>query len=613
MKTGKGAAVPWSLKTATLALALFAASPSPALADMTTVMVPMDDGVRLATDVYTPEDSGPWPVILERTPYNKDNEHDLGTFFNAGGYVFVAQDLRGRFASEGVDTVFFNDGDDGRATLEWIAAQGFCNGAIGTYGGSALGITQLLLAPGAADALRCQLIMVGTPDFYSHALFQGGSFRTYMVENWLAGQGSSYVLPDWEDHYILSDYWDPVRIVDDYGLVRVPALHMGGWFDIFTQGTLDSFSGYNDAGGTGARGEQHLVIGPWTHSMTINPQGDYTLSDDAVLSDEYFVYLVQTWFDHCLKGLANDADTWPATLTYRMGDFFDLSAPGHEWVEADAWPPDAPMVPFYLRGDGTLTEELPGDEGASSFTYRPWEPVPTLCGSNLFAAQHPGPCDQAPLAERSDVLVFMTPPLEEPLEVTGRVQARLLVSSDAPDTDFSVKLVDVRPDGRHELVTEGILRLRHRNGQDVEEFLSAGEVVEALVDLWSTSMVFNTGHSLGLHITSSNSPRFDPNPNTASAFRAGDEPREAGNTVHHSSARASALLLPIPGHPPVIEPEPETDAEPEGFPEGLTEEPGTEPAADAITDDGHDAPPPDGPDDPGSDENGEGCGCGMVR
>ena len=599
-----------TMKKTTLAAAaavlLFFALEDGTRADLSTVMVPMPDGVRLATDVHTPDAAGPWPVILSRTPYSKDGMVDIGSGLIALGYAFVAQDTRGRYASEGTDSVFFDDAVDGRATLEWIADQPFCDGNIGTYGGSALGITQLLLAPGAPPELKCQAIFVGTPDFYAQALFQGGSFRASMVERWLEGQESSYVLPGWEDHSLLSDYWDPVRIVERYAQVDVPALHIGGWFDIFTQGTLDSFSGYDGMGGPLARGSQYVIVGPWIHDLSAAAAGDYVLPENARLIDEINLDTI-AWFDHCLKGRANEVDAWPRVRYYRMGDFADPSAPGHAWVEADAWPPEAPVVPYYLHGDGSLSEDLPGDEGATSFTYDPLDPVRTLCGALLFGDEHPGTCDQAPLASRPDVLVFETGPLAEPVEVTGRIVARLFVSSDAPDTDVTAKLLDIRPDGTQALVTDGILRVRHRGGQDSEAFLAPGEIVSIEVDLWSTSLVFDAGHRIGLQISSSNFPRFDTNPNTGLPFRADDTTRTAVNTIHHAAGAPSALLLPMPGHPPVVEPEPETETEAvepvetvEGVPEVEAD------AAEGTPD----APAQDvGPEAGGRDG---GCGCAVV-
>ena len=585
-------------------------------AEMTSSMVRMSDDVFLATDIYTPDgEDGPWPVILIRTPYSKSGLSEFGLLAGTYGFAAVAQDTRGRFMSQGTDTVFFDDGTDGRATLEWIAGQDFCDGNIGTFGASALGITQLLMAPGAPAGLKCQFIMVATPDMYGQGIFQGGSFRTYMIETWLAGQGSSYVLPGWESNYLLSDYWDPIRIVERYGDVNVPALHLGGWFDIFTQGTIDAFTGYGEEGGDGAAGNQYMMIGPWTHStMGTTAQGELEFPEDSVMDGEDLTYIVFTWFNHCLKGIDNDVEHWPAAMIYTMGDVDDAEAPGNEWVQLDAWPPDAAAVPYYLRGDGSLSEEPPGDEGSTAYFYDPADPVPTLCGPNLTIEMHPGPCDQTPLLERGDVLMFETGVLAEAVEVTGRITARLLVSSDAPDTDFTAKLIDVYPDGRRMLIADGILRVRHRGGQDSEQFMEPGEVYEINADLWSTSLIFNTGHRISVQISSSNSPRFDPNPNTGLPFRTGETVFTATNTVHHNRANASAVLLPIAGHPPVEEPEPEAveQIEPVLEPDPDESEPVMEPIPEPA--DTADAPADNTvPDVPDEDEASDGCSCHLAE
>jgi len=513
-----------------------------------TAMVAMPDGVRLATDVYLPRGDGPWPTILIRTTYSRQGEMGgMADMLKMGGYVVVMQDTRGRFDSEGTDTVFSTATQDGQATLEWIAAQPWCDGRIGTWGPSALGIVQYMLAPNAPEALRCQFVAISTPDLY-HAGFLGGVARQSLVEGWLAWQDSEFILQEWLSHPMEDDYWDAADISGRYDEVHVPAIHIGGWYDIFTQGTLDAFVGYQEQGGAGAAGRQHLVMGPWTHigmATGERQQGELEYPAGAEMDTMELMRLTFNWYQACLLGEESRADDWPTVRYYVMGDVDNPDAPGNEWREADAWPPPATELSLYLRADGLLDATPPtADEGGNTFVYDPSDPSPTVCGANLTIKA--GPCDQREVEARDDVLIFSTPPLESPLEVTGRVRARLWLVSDAPDTDVAVRLTDVYPDGRSMLVTDGILRARFR-GLDFtrEELMIPGAPYELEIDLGSTSIAFDAGHAIRIVISSSNAPRFDPNPNTGAPLRANDEIRTATNTILHDADHPSALLLPV--------------------------------------------------------------------
>ncbi len=510
-------------------------------------MVPMPDGVRLATDVYLPPGHGPWPTILMRTPYSRGGMAKVARLFNGSGYGVVVQDTRGRFGSEGTDDPFFSAAQDGQASLAWIATQTWNDGRIGTWGPSALGINQYLMAPDAPEALRCQFVMVAAPDLYRHAAFQGGAWRQSLVEGWLRSQGSQSLIDKWTDHRLEDSFWDPTDISGRYGEIRVPTLHLGGWYDIFTQGTLDAFVGYQEGGGPGAAGNQHLLLGPWTHTgMSQQRQGELTYPENGVWGWTEQLQLAVDWFDWCLAGEQNEVTSWPTVRYYVMGDVDDPEAPGNVWRDAETWPPPAVEQPLYLRSDARLSQPPPeADEPGDSFVYDPNDPSPTVCGANLLIKA--GPCDQRPVEARDDALVYSTPPLEEPLEVTGRVRARIWLVSDAPDTDVTARLTDVYPDGRSMLVTDGVLRARFR-GQDLtrEELMTPGTPYELEIDLGSTSIVFNAGHRIRLIVSSSNAPRFAPNPNTGAPLRADDGTRIATNTILHDAAHPSALLLPVP-------------------------------------------------------------------
>jgi uncharacterized protein len=237
-----------------------------------------------------------------------------------------------------------------------------------------------------------------------------------------------------------------------------------------------------------------------------------------------------------------DYDTWPAITYYVMGDVTDQNASGNEWRYADDWPVPSVERAWYLQADGSLQTTLPTDEQQFSYLYTPSNPVPTVGGGNLNIPA--GPYDQHSVENRSDVLVFTSPVLETPYEATGPIKARLFVSSDCPDTDFTVKLTDVYPDGRSMLITDGILRMRNRNGFDHWELMEPDTIYQVDVDLWSTSYVWNTGHQIRIAISSSNYPRCLNNPNTADGIYQNTTSTIAQNSLYVSAVRCSCLLLP---------------------------------------------------------------------
>ncbi|MBS0264715.1 MAG: CocE/NonD family hydrolase [Planctomycetes bacterium] len=506
-------------------------------------MVPMSDGIELATTVYRPVGEGPFPTIVSRTPYNKDGLKNEAQLFSRNGYAYVAQDLRGRFKSKGHHAIIFhNDGwntpHDGHDTLNWIASQPWCNGKIGSTGGSALGVTQNMAAPGAPAALRAQHVAVAFSDMYSQGAYQGGAFRTGLLENWLKATGMTDVnLKTFVAHPHYDDFWKELNAETQASRVNAPGVYVGGWYDIFLQGTINSFNTIQAQGGPAARGRCRLVIAPIGHG-TMN-ELKYPANSTQVPACTNNL----KWFDYVLKGQENGVQAEKPVHYYVMGDPTDPQAPGNLWRAADAWPPPAETTPFYLHPEGVLSPKALQSPHSQTYQYDPAHPVPTIGGAELAA--NIGPRDQRTLETRDDVLVYSTEVLETPLEVTGRIKARLFVSSDCPDTDFTVKLTDVYPDGRSMLVTDGILRARFRESFASEKLLTPDEVVEIEVDLWSTSLVFNKGHRIRVAISSSNAPRFDPNPNTGHPFRADQELRIAKNTVYSSAQRPSRIELPV--------------------------------------------------------------------
>lgn len=508
-----------------------------------TELVSMRDGVRLATDVYLPDGVGPWPVVLARTPYNKAMGAGIGADGVKRGYVIVVQDCRGRFASEGENLPFHLDHQDGPDTMKWLLAQPWCNGKVGTWGGSAGAITQLLLVGRDAPQPVCQHLTVGAPNLYA-GMYPGGVFKKAMIEDWIRGtKFATNALAAWEAHPRYDAYWQTRDIGPVGDRINTAAVHLGGWYDIFAQGTIDSFVAYQEHGSPGARGKQKLVMGPWTHGVLQNKAGELTFPDNAKRPPGD-VHDAWRWFDYQLKGADNGFASLPPVTYYVMGALSEPQAPGNTWRTAAAWPAVPTRdTPWYLQPDRTLSLAHPGAARPLSYLYDANDPVPSRGGLQLTIPA--GGMDQRPIESRPDVLVFTSAPLTEPLEVTGRVRLKLWIASDAPDTDFVARLCDVYPDGRSINICEGQLRARFREGFDHEVFLRPGQVYPLVVDLWSTSMIFNRGHCLRVHVTSSSAPGYDPNPNTGDPFRARDYRRVARNVVYLDHEHPSHLLLPV--------------------------------------------------------------------
>jgi len=507
-----------------------------------TEMIPMRDGVKLATDVYLPESNQPHGSLLIRTPYNKNDNKMTGIDLASAGWPTVIQDMRGRYASEGIDTVFFNAHTDGPDTLAWIAEQEWSNGKIVSFGGSALGINQYYMAGTNPEHLACQFIQVATPDLYHHAMYQGGQFRKSLVELWLQGQGSLYILEDFYQHenYTLNDYyWTNVSLEDNWEDVNVPAIHFGGWYDCFSQGTVEGFKGYQYLGGAGARGNSKLIMGPWTHSGG-QFQGELTYPENAI--DNFSYYMFEDMVVQYTMDGPNDFDDWPAVIYYVMGDVENTSAPGNIWLTSDQWPIPYQELPVYCHSAGSLSTEIQSTIDTLTYTYDPTNPVSTYGGQNLNILR--GPYDQQEIEQREDVLVFTSPILTEPLWITGPITVRLYVSSTGPDTDFTAKLCDVYPDGRSMLINDGILRMRNRNGCDHWEFMEPGTIYEIEIQLWDTSYVFNRGHQLRISISSSNYPRFLANPNTKEPMAHNTSYAIAENSIYIGPDYPSCIILP---------------------------------------------------------------------
>lgn len=523
-----------------LLAATCAQPPEPMVVD-----VPMADGTLLKTTVALPKGEGPFPVILWRSTYGRNLDWVKGAVEN--GYAAVIQDVRGMGESPGPKRVFHADGwqpevQDGRDCIDWIAKQPWCNGKIGTSGGSALGITQELEAV-ASDKLSAQVIVVGGGKFYGDMSYIGGVWRKNMIEGWLAGIGQPHMVEEWKAHVLDDEYWSYYNFLDTAPRVTAPAIFQGCWYDIFCQGMIDAFTAREQHGGEGAKGNNILIMTWGSHGPDHEEDYKYNPNRHELNIGEIY----DKFYRYHLKGDTKALDGVAKVYYYVLGSD-QPGAPGNEWRTANAWPPYETLATSYFPWpDGTLHTEPATEAGAQSFTYNPADPYPTLGGANLLLPA--GAFDQRKYSTtRTDLLKYATAPLDAPLEITGNVQVKLSVSSDAPDTDFTAKLVDIFPDGREINLLDNIRRVKTRNGYKEFAPLLTGpdQIVTLDIDLWSTAWVFDKGHRIGLHISSSCYPRFELNPNTGADFPVeGEAMPSAKNTVHLGPGAVTALVLPV--------------------------------------------------------------------
>jgi putative CocE/NonD family hydrolase len=567
------------------------------------VMVAMRDGVELATDAWIPSVT-PAPTLLVRLPYGKDLPQLLayGLMPNIfalveAGYAVVYQDCRGTFRSGGEFVPMLNEPADGTDTIAWLVRQPWCDGNIGSYGASYLGFVQWASVSAGAP-VKAIAPAVTTTDYYTAPWYsEGGAASWHTVQSWTTqmamietlrqlglGSGDPQLLgeltgmmadpqphleamppsrqpavekvwPWWSEllsHPARDTWWQGLSVLDRAEQVTVPALHIGGWFDIFAANTARSFTELRARAGTAeAREGQRLIIGPWDHlnSTGIYPDRRFGLTADAITQDLTGQHV--RFFDRWLRDRRGALDGSAPVKIFVMGI--------DQWRQEQDWPlPDTRYVPYYLHssgrantaaGDGELSTEAPAQTAADAFLYDPRRPVPTLGGRVMLpsTANAAGPVDQRPAETRDDVLCFTSPVLTEPLEVTGHVSLTLYASSSAPDTDFTGKLVDVFPDGRAIFLTDGIIRARYRKSLAEPEPLTPGEPCQLDLDLSVTSNVFLPGHRIRLEVSSSNFPRFDRNTNTGGiiADEPADQATTAVNRVLHGPSYPSQLILPV--------------------------------------------------------------------
>jgi uncharacterized protein len=541
----------------------------------------MRDGTILRANVYRPSADGPWPTLLARSPYGKDHVEIVDRLDPVQaarrGLMVVVQDTRGRFASDGDWDPFVFERPDGYDSVVWAATLPGSNGRIGMYGDSYLGNAQWMAAAERPSSLAAISPALTWSDPMDGLLSRGGAVELGLGIPWTIQTGLGHLLKlpistserdrrvveliDDYDHLADRGYWDlpvcdmavlrrhrlpdlgSIRVLVDpsiadrsrvtglYDRVAVPTYHTAGWHDTFLQGTLDNYVAMAERGN-----DSQLVVGPWTHSTFSDPIGHLLFGlkagrfgvSTSEQADQFSSQLA--WFSERLVPDSKPRQVDTPVRIFTMGR--------NVWRQEKAWPlARAKAERWFLAAGNLLTRDAPDiGGGTTEYEYDPAHPVPTVGGPFVVSPPgQPGPLDQSVVEARKDVCIFTSAVLQLPLEVTGRVRCFLHAQSSAPSTDWVVRLCDVHPDGRSYNVCDGILRVLEGADRD--------SVCE--VDLWSTSIVFLTGHRLRIQVTSSCFPRWDRNLNTgnqrASSYQL------AHQRIFHDAIRASYLELPVIG------------------------------------------------------------------
>lgn len=559
------------------------------------VPVEVRDGCVLKADIYCPADGARHPAILFRTPYDKSTSgnSDYLNLVQAAhaGYAIVVQDVRGRFASAGEwrrENMFIVEGLDGFDTVEWIASQRWCDGNVGSAGGSYLAGLQWTTAmespphlkamapwmgitgpgmepPPTGGAILLTVAMTATPMMavdIANRLEQAGQDVTELRAAILWAQSDPAealnFLPLKDIPFARFD-----RIRETWNMrlnppseseharrqrfdrVQVPCFYACGWYDIIEWATFECYRAMREQGGTPlARQGQHVLVGPWTHGQPIQYLGEMNFGAAAGPVGAQLTAHNLAFFD---KYLCGKEIAIPVVRYFTMGR--------DSWQTAEDWPlPQTAWQRFYLHsrgkantaeGDGVLNRDEPGTEPPDFYIYNPHTPVPSVGGRVIGSGVTPGPIDQSRIERRRDVLCYTSAELQEEVEVTGPLSVHLCAATSACDTDWTAKLVDVYPDGRAYNIVEGIKRASGRNLDGTHQPVTPGEAYEYLVTMGDTSIIFRKGHRIRLEISSSNFPTFDRNMNTGNPI--GEDARgiPALQTVLHSTGHASYLDLPV--------------------------------------------------------------------
>lgn len=546
------------------------------------VAVPMRDGVVLRADLWLPPGPGPFPTLVYRTPYSKAPVFTNLTLFRKAverGYAVVAQDVRGRYTSDGTYLAYQQEGRDGYDTIEWAVAQPWSTGAVGTVGLSYPGAVQWLAAIERPPSLKA---MVPAMTFASpmHFWYTGGVWDNSWI-NWVwnniapdlrrrtgspgpataeaaraawatEGRDLQMTLPlaampafrgladwyyEWTRHPPGDPWWDWAELTNKYDRTDAAVLNLSGWHDeaYGPAGATTNFAGLVLArGGAAAGARTHLVIGPWTHGVgpiARTRSGAREMGPAAALDyDE----LVLRWMDRWVRELDNGVEQEPPVRVYLMG--------AGEWLALDSWPaPGAGRRSLFLTG-GRLVDAAPAAEGTVAFRSDPLNPV-----RDPYVEQS-GAHDYRALVGRPDVAVFDSEPLPADLDVVGAIEAEIHVSADAPDTDLWVKVYDVAPDGTaFNLMSPGldVIRASYRTGGPVRQLLQPGEVYLLRLPQLLTANRFRAGHRIRVAVMSSFAPHMSRNLHTGALEFDSAEARTATITVHTGGRYLSRIILPV--------------------------------------------------------------------
>ncbi|HUT52446.1 MAG TPA: CocE/NonD family hydrolase [bacterium] len=565
------------VKVVSRALAIPPGEPGPVRIEMN-VMVPMRDGIKLAVDVYRPDRDGRFPAILSRIPYGTDEKmYDyIGKYFARNGYVLLAQDTRGIENSEGTWYPLIYEIDDGRDTTNWIKEQPWYDGKLGMIGASYFGYTQWETALDNPD-VTCMVPLFTSPNMFKMVV-NGGALEYLMVDGWLEQMRAQIEDRKWDpdlsggyfnapmreagriDLEAIKKHpkdYDPMALMQYpgdlmgqaagdftpyYTTVSAPALLISGWFDQFEQPQLDDFVAIRAEGKGDAR-KSRLIVGPWTHGLPSSKMEDHKL--DGV---KLFLHESLKWYDYWLKGMDNGVVNEAPVKIFIMGE--------NVWRDEQEWPlARTQYTDYFIHSDGTAAK-FPGggalslqapaaDEPLDTYDYDPQNPMPTKGGTfQPFPGIEAGSFDQTEFLSRPDVLFYVTEPLQQGVEVTGRITVTLYASSSAKDTDFTAMLLDVHPDGKRMYIQDGAIRARYRDGYEKGVPLVPGQVYELKLDLWSTSNYFLPGHRIALEITSSNFPQYDRNTN-GGGEGGPDNIMVARQNIHHSAQYPTRITLPV--------------------------------------------------------------------
>ncbi|WP_439474701.1 CocE/NonD family hydrolase [Algoriphagus formosus] len=584
------------------------------------VMMPMRDGIRLATDIYRPKTDEPVPIVFSRTPYNfntyGDGELRTRTMQSAlswvkKGYAYVVQNERGRFFSEGEWDILGTPLTDSYDAFDWMSEQAWSNGKIGLLGCSSTAEWQMAAASldhPALAALVPQGFGAGVGkigDFVEQGNWYRGGAGQMLFTAWLYGTQHDPMAPrlqrgiaqedllrlqrfydmapeyprvDWKEglaHLPVQDIiknvngpkgiyeemitrkpndarWYQGGLYHDDMPFDKPSMWFVSWYDVSSSPNIALYNhARENAISQMARDNQYLVIAPVLH-CSYTRATENTIVGERSVGDARWNYdeVITAWFDKWLKGEeSNTINELPKVTYYTMGL--------NEWQSSDVWPPkEAVMTNFYLdsegnantrNGDGKLVAKAPKKENQDTFTYDPMDPVPSYGGNVCCTgnAVQGGAFDQSEMELRDDILVYTSEPLEEGVEVSGFIESYLYLSSDAKDTDVTIKVIDVHPDGKAYNLDETIQRVRYREGYDKEVWMEDGKVYEIKMTPMSTSNYFDKGHRIRIEVTSSNFPRFDRNMNTGGNNYDETEGVVATNSIHHGGKFQSRIVLPM--------------------------------------------------------------------